>query len=95
MTGAVLKFENGYLGIERCQDPNDGGKQFLRAMIYSNASGRVSSAFVSNEDVQQFALDVMKQAVLAQGYSEDDIINMSLERILKEIEAENAAATRQ
>lgn len=66
MAGALLKFSGGYLGFERCVSPDDG-KEYLRAVVHSDSSGRTTSAPVTIAEAFQFATDVMKQALLADG----------------------------
>jgi hypothetical protein len=87
MAAATLKFEGGELGVERCED---GGKQYLRAFVHHAGTGRTASAPIENDEAQRFALDVMKQAVFALGYTEDDLIKIGLEKILEDITAETA-----
>jgi hypothetical protein len=83
MAGAKLDFENGWMGVERCEGPD--GKQFLMACVYSKSKGLRTSSPIGLEQAEQFALDVMKQVCFARGYTEDDIINVGLERIVDEI----------
>lgn len=72
MTGAVLEFDNGFLGFERVVNPS-GGKQYLRAIIHTKSTGRTVSAPVELSEVFSFASEAVKQALLADGHSEAEI----------------------
>ena len=71
MAGAKLDFGNGSLGFERCVDPADD-KQFLRAVIHHNATGRTTSAAVSIDDAATFVSEAMKQICLCRLNTTDD-----------------------
>jgi hypothetical protein len=77
MAGAVLKFEGGYLGIERCEDPDDG-KQYLRAVIHSGSTGRTASAPIDIENVEQFAFEILRECALGRGYTDEDDMRMAV-----------------
>ena len=72
MAGAVLRFENGYLGFERVVNP-ENGEQYLRAVIHSTSTGRTTSSPVELSEVFSFASEAVKQALLADGHSEVEI----------------------
>lgn len=76
MAGAVLRFSNGYLGFERCEDPTTK-EQYIRAVIYSGSTGRMSSDSVTLKQVFEFATEAVKQALLADGHSEAELQNLS------------------
>ena len=72
MAGAVIKFGNGWMGFERCTDPKDE-TQYLRAVIHSGSTGRTTSSPVTVPQVMEFATEAVRQALLADGHSEDEI----------------------
>jgi len=74
MAGTKLSFGNGYMGVERCQE--NTGKQFLMAHIYSNSKGLRTSAPVATSDALEFAADIIKQALLAEDWTQTEINNV-------------------
>lgn len=76
MTLALLKFENGTMAVERCEDPKTG-KQYLRAIAYQASTGRTVSAPVGPAEVMAFATDAVKQALLADGHDEREIADLT------------------
>lgn len=64
MAGALLQFEGGYLGIERCKDLDDQC-QYLRAVIHHGGMGRTVSAPITIEEAELFAETILWQAALA------------------------------
>lgn len=78
MAGAMMKFDGGYLGFERCTDPKTG-EQYLRAVIQSASTGRTTSAPVEVTKVFEFATEAVKQALLADGHPEGEIANVTWE----------------
>ena len=84
MAGVVLEFGLGYLGIERCLNPNDN-KEFLMAHIYSASTGRRSSSPVDIIAVESFLFDAMKQCALLRGFTEEQLANIGLEKIVDEV----------
>lgn len=78
MAGVVLEFSNGYLGFERVENPTDG-KQYLRAVIHSSSTGRTTSAPVELRQVFEFATEAVRQAMLADGHDESELIDLTWE----------------
>lgn len=76
MAGAVLEFEGGCLGFERCIEPGTG-KEYLRAVIHSSRRGLTTTAPVEVHKVFEFATEAVKQALLADGYSEADVARVT------------------
>lgn len=72
MAGALIKFNGGWMGFERCTDPKDDS-QYLRATIYTSSQGRTVSGPVTLAQVFEFASESVRQALLADGHSEDEI----------------------
>jgi hypothetical protein len=86
MAGAFIQFEGGWLGFERCEGKDDG-KQFLRAVIYNESSGRRTSAAVPIEDAASFCKQLMKQICLAHINAKDDdaLVDLALTEMVDKI----------
>jgi len=81
MAGAKLNFDNGWMGIERCQDKR-GTAQFLMAHIYSKSKRLRTSSPISTAETLEFAIQTIKQTLLAEGWTGTEINNVVYAAVL-------------
>jgi hypothetical protein len=77
MAAAKLDFKNGYMAIERCENADKPGEQFLMAHVYSKSRGVRTSAPVSVKEAVAFATSLVRQALLSDGHHEDELEDMA------------------